>query len=123
VAFSGLHFAVGMTAGLAVTTRPFLHAWRAGLPVSSPAGRWLLAGWAAGTWAIVPSLLRWCGAPDGLCDGAWTNVFFLHPAIDYWGAGTQKIGIVWMAFLLALQYLVLLAAIRRCTRRLNLESR
>lgn len=117
MAHSGLHFAVGMAAGMAVAAGPMVRAWRARAAVAPAARRWLVCSWAVGLWAIIPGLARYAGVPDPICDGVWMNAFVLYPALNAllpW-KGVPVAAVALLGCFL-LQYGVLLAAVRRASR-------
>jgi hypothetical protein len=116
MAHSTLHAAVGMAAGLALGLPALRAAWRSGEPVARQAAAWIALGAACAGWALVPSLLHFMGVPEGVRSGPWMLVFFLHPAIARLQRWTGFIGPLALAGLLAAQYTVLLAAIRRADR-------
>lgn len=110
------HFGVGLLAGTLAASRPALAAWRSRHPMAAPLGRALLAGYALAAWAVVPSLLRHSGCPDGVVDGWWMNLFLLHPLIRRLGFGGAPLGVAAIGFAFAVQYALVLAAIARCAR-------
>jgi hypothetical protein len=110
------HFGLGMLAGTLAAARPVATAWSGRSPVAGPLGRALLAGYALAAWAVVPNLLRHAGCPDAWVDGWWMNLFLLHPLIRRIGFGGAPLGAAVLVFAFAVQYGLVLGAIRR-TRR------
>lgn len=113
MAHSTLHAAAGMAAGLAAGLPAIRAAWAARRPLARPVAAWILPGTVCSVWALVPSLLRFLGTPESVCSSPWMLVFFLHPAIASFHKWTGFVGPALLAALLASQYLVILAAIRR----------
>lgn len=113
MAHSTLHAAFGMAAGLAVGLPALSAAWKARQPLARPLARWMILGAACATWALVPSILHFAGAPETVQGSAWMHVFFLHPAIASLHRWTGFAGPLLLIALLAAQYIVLLAAIMR----------
>ncbi len=114
MAHSGLHFAIGMAAGMAAAAGPLATAWRARRPLAPAARLWLLASWGLGLWAIVPGLARYAGVPDAVCDGWWMNVFVFYPTLNAalpWKGVPMAAAALLACF--AVQYGVVLAAVRR----------
>jgi hypothetical protein len=113
MAHAALHFALGMTVGMAVTTPALRRAWAKGQGIAPAVTRWLAASWALGVFAIVPSLLRHAGLPETFCRGWWMNVFMLHPWLTRHLHQSAILGSVAFVGLFVLQYLCILAAILR----------
>ncbi|MDE0838578.1 MAG: hypothetical protein OSB41_05930 [Kiritimatiellae bacterium] len=111
MAHSSLHFAIGMTVGSVVTVPRLLAAWRHRAPLAPHFKHWLLASYAAGTFAIIPGLLRRLGADNAFCDGWWMNVFLFYPAINSVKDGGMTMGPLLMGGILGLQYLSLIAVL------------
>ena len=108
------HFAAGMAVGTAVAAPRLWRQWTERRAVATPIRRWLLWSYGLGLYAVVPNMLLRCGLPEGLFRGAWANIFLLHPILDGMGAGGMYKGAAAAAAIFAVQYLVILAAIRRC---------
>lgn len=113
MAHSTLHAAIGMATGLALGLPALKAAWKTRKPLALPTRRWMMLGAAGAGWALVPSLLHYAGAPDSFCSSPWTFIFFLHPAVASLHRWTGFTGPLLLAALLAMQYTILLAAIRR----------
>jgi len=103
-----------MAAGTAVAAPRLWRQWRARRPMAAAIRRWLLWSYGLGLYAVIPNILLRCGLPDALCRAWWANVFLLHPLLDAMGAGGMYKGAAATAALFATQYLLILAAIRRC---------
>ena len=113
MAHSTLHAAVGMAAGLAMGLPALRVAWKTRQPLANPLGRWIILSAACAIWAMVPSLLHFAGAPESVYDSAGMYVFFLHPAIASLHRWTGFAGPLLLTALLAMQYVAMLAAIKR----------
>jgi hypothetical protein len=113
MAHAALHFAAGAALGMAVAAPAVCRAWKVHQRLAPATARWILAAWAAGFWALVPSVLRHWGAPPALCEGWWMNAFVLHPLLDRLVRGGALVGPAALAAVLALQYAVVLAALRQ----------
>lgn len=111
-----LQLAIGVAAGTALQAPRLAAAWRAGRPLARPIARWMAGAWALGAFAIVPSIFRWAGVPAPFCEGWWMNIFLLNPLVGAMKTGDALLGEAALAALFALQYGVLVAAVRR-TRR------
>jgi hypothetical protein len=116
MAHAALHFALGMTVGMAATAPRLRRAWQAGKAVAPATARWLASAWAMGVFAIVPSLLRYAGVPESFCGGWWMNLFLFHPLINAGLPQSAIAGSTAFMGLLVLQYLIILAAIARVRR-------
>jgi len=117
MAHAALHFAAGAAAGMAVAAPALVRAWRMNDRLAPPMTRWIVVSWAAGFWALIPSFLRHWGAPAGVCEGWWMNVFVFHPQLDAAVRGGAILGPAALAAVLAAQYAAVLAALRRRRRR------
>lgn len=119
MAHSTLHVAAGMAVATVVTLPPVLAAWRRGRPLSPPFARWFLACYAAGTYAVVPGILRRLGVPDAVCDAPIMNIFLFYPWINIIKPGGITMGPLVLGAFLGFQYLLLIAALitRRRPRR------
>jgi hypothetical protein len=117
MAHSALHFSIGMAAAMLVFAPPVISALRRRCELARTVGRWIVASWALGLFAIVPSLLHAAGAPPALYGGWWMNIFFLHPLINRLDHRGYLVGAMLMGLAFAAQYAVLLAAIARAPRR------
>jgi hypothetical protein len=116
MAHAALHFAVGMTVGMALSAPGLHRAWQAGKAVAPAALRWLGASWTLGAFAVVPSLLRYAGVRESVCAGWWMNLFLLHPLINTFVPQNLIAGSAAFVGVFALQYLCILAAIARVRR-------
>lgn len=109
-----LHLAAGMAAGMAAMSPAVARAWQRRERLAPSLGCGLAASLALGMLATVPSLLRHAGAPDAFCDGWWMNLFVLYPAIRaLLPRGGMPLGALALAGIFAVQYGLLLLAIRR----------
>lgn len=117
MAHSALHFSLGMLIGSAIALPAVARAWRAGGAMARGIGRWLLISYALGVFAIVPSLLRWCGVPAHVTGSRWMNLFLLHPLLTRCRPGGTIPAGVAIVLCFAAPYGLLLAAIWRATRR------
>jgi hypothetical protein len=79
-------------------------------------GCWLLISYAAGLYAIVPSLLLHAGVPASVCSARWMNVFLLHPLLTRMKLGGTIVATAALAALFAMQHAVVLLAIWRIDR-------
>lgn len=116
MASAALHFAVGLAVGMAAQSVPLHAAWARGKGLTPAIRRWLWVSWLTGTWAIIPSLLRYAGLPDAFYGGWWMNLFLFHPLINQWGPHGTIIGAAAFVAGFAFQYGVILAAILRIRR-------
>ena len=87
MAHTALHFSLGMVIGSSVMLPAVVKAWRGGERVARVTARWLVASYALGIYAVVPSLLGWVGLPAACCGGWWMNAFLLHPLLNRWFTG------------------------------------
>lgn len=117
MAQSTVHFAIGMIAGTAVALPRLVRRQRAGEPVAAEFARWFLYSYGLGALAIVPSVLRKMGVPDGVCDGWWMNVFLLYPLIGRLKSGGTLVGELLMGSVFGLQYGLMLLYIRSHRKR------
>lgn len=113
MAHSALHFSLGMAVATAATAPPLRRAWRAGERVAGKLRTWLVACYACGLYAIIPSLLGRVGVPERICRSGWMNVFLLHPALTRLKPGGTVIGPAVLLACIVMQYACLLAAVRR----------
>ncbi len=113
MAHAALHFAVGLATGMAIQAPRIRQAWTRGQKLAPTVWRWLWLSWLMGTWAIVPSLLRYMGLSDSFCGGWWMNLFLFHPLINHWGPHGTIIGSVALVACFVFQYTVIVAAIRK----------
>ena len=112
MAHSVIHFSIGVIAGTAATIAPVINAWRNNLPMADKIRRWLLISYAAGIYAIIPSLLHWLGLPDKFCGGWWMNIFLFHPLINKIETSSHLIPASIAVFLcFILPYFIIVAAI------------
>jgi len=117
MAHSALHFSLGMVIGSAATLPRVAKAWIANRTLAGDLRRWLLVSYALGLYAIVPSLLGWCGLPAAFCRGWWMNVFLLHPLLTRLKAGGMIPAGCAICFCFVVPYCLLLAALRRAAHR------
>jgi hypothetical protein len=111
MAHAALHFSIGLAAGMILQAPALRHAWKRGREQAPAVLRWLLVSWALGTWAIIPSLLRYAGLPDSFCHGWWMNLFLFHPLINDYGPHGTIIGGALLVSALSFQYALIVAAI------------
>lgn len=107
-----LHFAVGMTLGVAVFLPAVCHAWQRNAYLSRSVGRMILASLGLGGFAVIPSVLARLGLPVAFCRGWWMNVFVLHPLLDRLRPGGMLIGEVATIALFCCQYVLILIALK-----------
>ncbi len=117
MAHAALHFAAGMTVGMLLLAPRLKRAWHERRQLYCAVKWWLLAAWGLGLTAIVPSLLRYAGLPESFCAGWWMNLFLLHPLINLLLPQNLILASLLFSGLIALQYLVILAAILRLPSR------
>lgn len=117
MAHSSLHFAFGMSLGSLVTVPPLLCAWARREPLSAKFRNWFLASYAAGSFAVIPGVMRRLGVSDAVCDGWWMNIFLLYPAINHIKDGGMTMGPLLMGGILGVQYLALIIALAVQLRR------
>jgi hypothetical protein len=115
MAHSNLHMAAGMLVGTAVTAPQLLSAWRAHRPLARPLGLLLVATYAAGVFALLPSLIGLAIASPTIHDAWWADLFILHRTIDRRSHGGLLIGELVIAACFVGQYLLLLLALRRAS--------
>lgn len=108
-----LQFGIGMAVATLGHAPRLARAWRAAQPLAAPLGRWMLWSWGLGAFAIVPNLLRTLGLPDAAAQHGAMNIFLLNPLVGSLRPGDSLRGLILVAAMAGLQYLVLLAAIRR----------
>lgn len=108
MAHANLHIAVGMALGMLLALPWVVSHWLAGKPLARSLKIVLFASYALGLFAVVPNVL-------GLPPGAYSNLFALHDVVDRWkpNGGGLLIGEVGIAACIAVQYLLMLAAIVR----------
>jgi len=116
MAHSTLHFSLGWMAGTAFAAPALLRAWISGRRLSPHFRRWFLASYLSGIYAVTPGILRRIGVPDGICDGWWMNVFVLYPLVNAWKSGAVTMGPLVLGACLGIQYVALVAAVRRALR-------
>jgi hypothetical protein len=98
---------------MALTCRPLLAAWKRGAPLAAPLRRWLVVAYGLGVYAIVPNLLRRAGVAHRICESGIMNIFLLSPTLNRLMQGGSITGPFVMGFLIAVQYGVLLRAVKR----------
>lgn len=113
MAQSTLHFALGMAVGAALYAPALRRAWIRGERLARPAGRWLVAAYGLGLYASLPAVFRRLGAYEMWTESWWVNVFILYPAIQRLNVPSILLGETLIAALFAIQYLVIVQAIRR----------
>jgi len=112
MADAAFHFATGMALGMTLATPRLRQAWDQGRPLAPEILRWLATSWLLGAWALAPSLLRYAGLPESFCHGWWMNLFLFHPLINRLGPHATIIGAAAFVACFALQYGVILLAIK-----------
>jgi len=75
-------------------------------------GKRLITAYALGLFAIIPGILRFVGMPEHMCNGWWMNVFIFYPVINKLKPGGMLVGEALVILCFALQYALLLAALR-----------
>lgn len=123
MAHSALHFSLGMILGTGLFLPRVFRVWKKSTNMARPYARWLVGSAVLGVYAIVPSLLRRIGLSDHFCEGWWMNLFLLHAALQKMKAGGEIFAQALIFFLFAVQYVALLAAIRRIRRTRDPSSR
>lgn len=113
---SALHAAFGMLLATALFAPRLLRALRRDDRPSRTIGAWLLISYAAGLYAVVPSLLLHAGVPAGICSAQWMNIFLLHPLLTRMRLGGTIVASATLAVLFAMQYAAVLLAIWRVDR-------
>lgn len=113
MAHAALHFAAGLAIGMAAQAPRLLQTAREKKNLAPAVLRWLVVSWGTGVWAIIPSLLRYAGLPQGFCSGWWMNLFLFHPLINRFGPHGAIIGSVAFVAGFVLQYTVILVALRK----------
>jgi hypothetical protein len=116
MAHSAIHFSVGILAATALSAPSLARAFAARRGLAAAVGRWLVWSYALGLYAVIPSLLRRAGAGETFCRGWWMNLFLFHPLLAHWRGGTV-VAAAALACTFALQYGVLLGALRIASRR------
>ncbi|MCK5528146.1 MAG: hypothetical protein KAI74_00570 [Kiritimatiellae bacterium] len=112
MAHSAIHFSIGMIAGSIATFPVVVTAWRANTKLAKKISRWLIISYAAGIYAITPSLLSWIGLSEKFCQGWWMNIFLLHPLINKLETTGRLIPATIAVFLcFVIPYLMILAAL------------
>lgn len=115
MAHTALHFAAGLSLGMALATLALARALRAAAagagPLSRPLARLLVWSWGLGLFAIAPNVLRALGLPESFCAGGWMNLCLLHPLLDRWVSGGTVIGGCLLVAALSTQYGLILLAI------------
>lgn len=119
MAHSAFHFSLGMAFGTSMLLRPVFQRLIAGRKLAVCFGKWLIASYGLGVLAIAPGLLGSIGVPETVCRGWWMNIFLFHPLIDKVKTGGMLIGELGIISCFLLQYLLLLAALRKRLRREN----
>lgn len=113
MAHTTLHFSLGMAVGMGFGLPGLLRAWRLRSPLSATYAHRFALAVGLGILAIAPALLRRLGLPD---DRWWANIFFAYEFLNRVKPGGQTLGPLVLAFLFAMQYAILLAALLRARR-------
>ena len=113
MAHTALHFSLGVTIASTLMLPAVARAWRSGAPVARSIARWLVAAYALGIYAVIPSLLGWVGLPAACCRGWWMNAFLLHPLLNRLVTGGMIAAGAAIIVCVAVPYGVLLAAVWR----------
>jgi hypothetical protein len=116
MAQSTLHLSFGMLIGTLLSIRPLWRAWVQDRPVARPIARWCLITLAMGIIAVIPALVRRLGDNPDIGRGAGWNLFLFYPLLDRLPLPSILAGELAAAGLFALQYAVILLAIRRAYR-------
>jgi hypothetical protein len=116
MAHANFHMAAGMATATMITLWPVVRAWRGNTALAPPVGRMLLASYAIGVWALMPSLLTTIGFPQHIHRAWWANAFLGHAVISERVRGGLLIGELVLAAVITFHYVVLVAAIARVRR-------
>ncbi len=117
MAHATLHFAVGFLVGTAFALPGLLRRLRRGGRLSPGFAYWILLSYGLGVWAVMPHLLYRVGAPFGLREQLWANLFVGYPLIHRFGWGGVFLGTAACTALIAGQYTCLLIAVACASRR------
>jgi hypothetical protein len=113
MAYSTIHFSLGMIVASALRLPPLARAWKEGQRLSRLFLLWFAWSYALGVFALIPNLLHRMGCPADLCAGWWTNVFLFFHLLNQPHYQGRKVGEFLILCLVAMQYGLLLAAIAR----------
>jgi hypothetical protein len=116
MASTPLHFAIGAATGMVLAAPQLRTAWQSRSGLASATKTWLLASWACGIAASLPSLLKYAGVPETITTGFWMNIFFFHPLTNSILPQNYLAGGVAMGLCFTIQYTLLLLAIHRTQR-------
>ena len=110
------HIAAGMIVAAIVSLPRIMERWNSSKPLARPLLHWCLLALVLGAWFAIPSLIVRTGLHDGpLTHWAW-NVFGCHSLIDKLWPHTTILGVAVFTGLMALHYVVIVAAIVRIRR-------
>lgn len=117
MAHSAIHFSIGMIAGSIATFPVVVTAWRVKSTLTKKIRHWLIISYAAGIYAITPSILGWIGLSESFCQGWWMNIFLLHPLINRLETTGRLIpATIAIILCFVIPYLVILAALFRAKK-------
>ena len=117
VMHSTLHFAIGAGLATSALLPGTVNAIRNNAKSAGRIGFMILASYALGLLAVIPNLLRQIGLPEGVCTSPFMNFFLLHPLFDKIISGGMLIGELAIILFFALQYSLLLTAIKNIRKR------
>lgn len=117
MAQSTLHFAAGMTLGSLLACPRVYRAWTRGTPVARAIARWCLLAYGLGLYATLPAVFRRLTGDPATGSAFTWNLFLLYPLFDRLRLPSIALGEMAIATLFSLQYVVILAAVRRARRR------
>ena len=114
---SSLHFAAGVWLGTLLLLPNVYKKLKDNKPTADSIGLLILASYALGVLAIIPSFLRQMGYPEEVCASPLMNIFLLHPLFDKLFSGGMLKGEITMILAFAAQYILILWAIRKTHNR------
>lgn len=117
MAQSTLHLSFGMLLGTLFSLPPFWRAWQRGLPVARTVLRWILLSYALGIYAVLPAIVRRFSSNPDIGSSIGWNVFLFFPLVDRLPLPSILVGELAVGSIFALQYAVMLLAIRRTQHR------
>jgi hypothetical protein len=112
VAHPLFHFGIGLAVGTAAILPSIAGKIRSGDRMAPWLGKRLITAYALGVFAVVPGLLHLAGLPGFICNGWWMNVFIFYHLMNKLKPGGMLGGEVLAVSCFALQYVLLLAALR-----------
>ena len=106
MAHSSMHFGLGLAAGAAASLPLLREALKNETALNS--GQWLIASYAVGTAAVVPSFLSLLGVPESITSAWYMNIFLFHPLIDQLKSGGYLIGETLIVSCFLFQYVTMI---------------